>query len=212
MKHNKTNETGGSCIRRTFKNNGKLKVASSELATRAQTLPPGLNRRRLIVEKSFAAGEAPEDVKSRVYSVLTPKLRQDLLLAVSIFAGSTTAKDLKRFCTYRNSSVCSPTVRIIAFQAIDPGSTTVRHTELYRGSKNSETTLILTDARGQQVLIYTILWVFRPKMQSHSRRFLLHGDIGWLSMPLMSRTLSRKFSLRFTACEQKSHGSSERIG
>ncbi|CAF1733814.1 unnamed protein product [Brassica oleracea] len=151
MKHNKTNETGGSCIRRTFKNNGKLKVASSELATRAQTLPPGLNRRRLIVEKSFAAGEAPEDVKSRVYSVLTPKLRQDLLLAVSIFAGSTTAKDLKRFCTYRNSSVCSPTVRIIAFQAIDPGSTTVRHTELYRGSKNSETTLILTDARGQQV-------------------------------------------------------------
>ncbi|KAF3500517.1 hypothetical protein F2Q69_00041630 [Brassica cretica] len=49
------------------------------------------------------------------------------------------------------SSVCSPTVRIIAFQAIDPGSTTVRHTELYRGSKNSETTLILTDARGQQV-------------------------------------------------------------
>ncbi|KAF2537238.1 hypothetical protein F2Q68_00020117 [Brassica cretica] len=112
---------------------GKLKVASSELATRAQTLPPGLNRRRLIVEKSFAAGEAPEDVKSPVYSVLTPKLRQDLLLA---FLKKPKAKDLKR---------------IIAFQAIDPGSTTVRHTELYRGSKNSETTLILTDARGQQV-------------------------------------------------------------
>ena len=55
--------------------NWKL-LQAIELATRAQTLPPGLNRRRLIVEKSFAAEEAPEDVMSRVYSVLTLKLRQ----------------------------------------------------------------------------------------------------------------------------------------
>lgn len=40
---------------------GKLKVASNELATRAQTLPPGIIRRRLIVEKSFTAGEVPEE-------------------------------------------------------------------------------------------------------------------------------------------------------
>ncbi|CAN6971917.1 unnamed protein product [Brassica rapa subsp. trilocularis] len=111
MKHK---ETGGSCIRRTFKNNGKLKVASSERVSNASTnSAAGVKSEKTNSQKEFRSGVGGRQ-ESRLFCT-DSETETDLLLAVpvSIFAGSTTAKDLKRFCTYRNSSVCSPTVRII---------------------------------------------------------------------------------------------------
>ncbi|CAG7861899.1 unnamed protein product [Brassica rapa] len=113
MKHK---ETGGSCIRRTFKNNGKLKVASSDRVSNASTnSAAGVKPENTDSRKEFRGGRSAGGRQESRLFCTDSETETDLLLAVpvSIFAGSTTAKDLKRFCTYRNSSVCSPTVRII---------------------------------------------------------------------------------------------------